>query len=710
MQFTKKHIAIMVVMFVFVAAISGCSRDPTPIPVKPTLSSDSEESENSPRYIRKKDQNRGVIIFMHGFTGDSTETWTNAETGAYWPELLSRDSTFDGLDIYVFEYPTSLFSESFSIDEIAERVRLFLDADQVSTHQELIFLTHSMGGVVTRAYLNKYDAIAEKVSLVYFFSTPTTGSHMANLANVFIDNPQISQLTKMSSESYLADVQRTWLAKQYAIDSYCAYEKQTIRGVLIVGQESATNLCNKRLDPIDANHIDMVKPRGLRDERYLAFKSAFLATNHPSLQVKAEAQTPQTLTPTPPVLPTPAPGEAQIVGGVFVPPDFNGYDAAGLILSRIENELVSRGDLIRTVVYPYVINHDVQARSLACEAEERIVIWGTSHTQNVVVNITSCYDPTAIRRNYYVVAEPRDGRISLQDLDHDAPFLVSFVLARLYYLQGRYEDAQRAINRAIQATDDRVPEGIEHAYLLRGNIHDIAENYDDALADFSAALRIDPLLVEARYNHALVSYRLGDEAGALKELNTLLEDDPSYRNAYVFRGAIYSVSETPDGLQQAVADFSKVINLSPAKHGAVFDALFNRALVYIQLEDFGHAETDLERMLGVKHDCAPLYEEDIIQKEPGDGDLWCGQAANALASLYVESLDTQYEEGKRLAQLALEKIEMPFYRVYIYDTLSRSYEKLGQCDLAVQAVEEGLLIQPDASFLNETLAYLREKC
>jgi hypothetical protein len=79
----------------------------------------------------------------------------------------------------------------------------------------------------------------------------------------------------MESASFLANTQLDWLAANFNIPSYCAYETQRTYGVLIVTQASATNLCNKALDPIDADHISIVKPAGIRDIPYLAFKSAY---------------------------------------------------------------------------------------------------------------------------------------------------------------------------------------------------------------------------------------------------------------------------------------------------------------------------------------------------------------------------------------------------------------------------------------------------
>lgn len=226
------------------------------------------------RYIRKEARNRGVIVFVHGLMGDSKATWTNAKTGAYWPDLLTKDAAFDGFDVYVYEYDSPKLSTSYSPDEIAENMRLLFDSDGVSKHQSIVFLTHSLGGIVTRAYLKKYRRTAQRVRFIYFFSTPTTGAEIARLGALISKNPQFYKLRPMTSESYLADLQRDWMDAQFSFPSYCAYEKQPTMGQLIVEQQSASNLC-QHLDPIEANHVDIVKPENTRSESYLAFLAAF---------------------------------------------------------------------------------------------------------------------------------------------------------------------------------------------------------------------------------------------------------------------------------------------------------------------------------------------------------------------------------------------------------------------------------------------------
>jgi hypothetical protein len=157
-------------------------------------------------------------------------------------------------------------------------MRRDLESDKVLNHTKVVFLSHSIRGLVTREFLLKYKDYSDKVSFLYFFSTPTSRSPIATLAKMLSRNPQLGVMIPLKSDTYLADIQRNWLASQQMteIPSYGAYEKKDTFGFLIVEQQSATHLCNRRVDPIDKNHIDIVKPANISDGPYRAFKDAYL--------------------------------------------------------------------------------------------------------------------------------------------------------------------------------------------------------------------------------------------------------------------------------------------------------------------------------------------------------------------------------------------------------------------------------------------------
>jgi hypothetical protein len=229
------------------------------------------------KFIRRTDEANIVIVFVHGILGDGRTTWTGAN-GKYWPDMIANDPAFKDADIFVFSYSTGLLA-TMSIDELAENMRLVLGANGVTRYQKIAFLSHSMGGLVTRAFLLKNRNVANKTMLAYFYSTPTTGSQVASVVNAFFGNPQSSKMTVMKSGDYLGDLFRNWLNAGFSFPSYCAYEKRPTNGVsLVVEMSSAGALCTKPLDPIDADHSSIVKPESETASSYLAFKTAYEET------------------------------------------------------------------------------------------------------------------------------------------------------------------------------------------------------------------------------------------------------------------------------------------------------------------------------------------------------------------------------------------------------------------------------------------------
>ncbi|MBR1154530.1 triacylglycerol lipase [Bradyrhizobium sp. JYMT SZCCT0428] len=241
----------------------------------PTLCLAASPEEKS-KYIREVQGHDWVIVFVHGIIGDSKDTWTNGNT--YWPALLTSDKDFDGASIYVYEYPTSV-SSTMSLNEVAENMRLIFNADGVSQHNNIVFIAHSMGGLVLRNYLLKYREVASRVRMSYFFATPTTGSEIAAIVGLVPKvGPQVKALRPMERASDLANTQLDWRAARFKFPSYCAFETLATYGIVVVPQASATNLCDDVVDPINSDHFSIVKPSGPRSLPYLAFKAAFMQT------------------------------------------------------------------------------------------------------------------------------------------------------------------------------------------------------------------------------------------------------------------------------------------------------------------------------------------------------------------------------------------------------------------------------------------------
>src|SRR6266849_6296143 len=99
---------------------------------------------------RTEGQHRAIIIFVHGFGGNRYSTWGK------FPEFLFVDFPKEvrpELDLGFYEYRTAFrrirFTRSVTIREEAG-----LLADQVrdlDDYGKIIFIVHSMGGILTKA-------------------------------------------------------------------------------------------------------------------------------------------------------------------------------------------------------------------------------------------------------------------------------------------------------------------------------------------------------------------------------------------------------------------------------------------------------------------------------------------------------------------------------------------------------------------------------
>jgi pimeloyl-ACP methyl ester carboxylesterase len=239
-------------------------------------------ADERPSFYVRTNQDRGVVIFIHGVTGDGVATWTNPKTKAYWPDLLKADPAFDGYNIFVYEYPSTMLGKSYSIDDLSDVMGIVFDQSNVLDHNELIFLVHSMGGLITRGFLLKNREIARKVSFIYFYSTPTTGSQMADIARLFSRNRQFESLVPMGENVYIENQQSSWLRARFNLRSFCAFETLETYGINIVTRQSGTNLCIEPPVPIAADHISIVKPDDQTHLSYLAFRAAFTEVHRQS--------------------------------------------------------------------------------------------------------------------------------------------------------------------------------------------------------------------------------------------------------------------------------------------------------------------------------------------------------------------------------------------------------------------------------------------
>lgn len=146
--------------------------------------------------------------------------------------------------------------------------------------------------------------------------------------------------------------------------------------------------------------------------------------------------------------------------------------------------------------------------------------------------------------------------------------------------EDRREDAVNEYTEAIKLDPDYIP-----AYNNRGNLYRDLNEHEKAFKDFNKAIELDPLYAKAYNNRGLLYQDLRDRENALQDYNKAIELNPQYIYAYNNRGVLYEAWKEFD---KAVEDYTQAIQLDPKYKRAYL----NRANAYDALGQKELAEAD----------------------------------------------------------------------------------------------------------------------
>jgi pimeloyl-ACP methyl ester carboxylesterase len=155
----------------------GLSISPPEVPAVP-----AEAINNSWRVYRETDS---VIVFVHGVLSNSDACWRNEKARSYWPDLVLKDRLFDDSSVYLGGYYTAFDSTVFTIADCArELLSALIAADQhpaVIEAQRIVFVCHSLGGIVTRYMLERWrERFRQKKIALLLIASPSIGAKYAN--------------------------------------------------------------------------------------------------------------------------------------------------------------------------------------------------------------------------------------------------------------------------------------------------------------------------------------------------------------------------------------------------------------------------------------------------------------------------------------------------------------------------------------------------
>lgn len=239
-------------------AVDQGARDGTPM-----------EGPTTPRWVYRDPQhpNPVAVVFVHGLFGDTIGTWRNASGRTMLDYLHDAPDIGDKVDVYAFGFTSLKAGQgSLKVGEAANKLDDYLVRDGVARYPQIVFVAHSMGGLVTLRTMIQHPEIAAKTPLLVFYATPHEGAEVTRIAQViFNNNAAVKQMLPVDTNDYLQQLNEDWMRVRTLTPRpalVCAYETRPTDGVSIVPWSSGTRNCDEDSGIENSDHITIVKPVG----------------------------------------------------------------------------------------------------------------------------------------------------------------------------------------------------------------------------------------------------------------------------------------------------------------------------------------------------------------------------------------------------------------------------------------------------------------
>ncbi|UHA74667.1 alpha/beta fold hydrolase [Paenibacillus sp. 481] len=163
------------------------------------------------KVVSRSTKSKLAVIFVHGLAGDPHGTWRKCEQSPTMMELLGQDPSLLDAEIYSYGYRTGFKPLQYDFKTVAELLHGDIQVDLKG--KDIVFVAHSMGGLVVQQYIvNRYEDFDEdnlkSIKGAVYLSVPFHGSGLANVFPKWTVNRQLQSLRKNSP--HLAQLEASW--------------------------------------------------------------------------------------------------------------------------------------------------------------------------------------------------------------------------------------------------------------------------------------------------------------------------------------------------------------------------------------------------------------------------------------------------------------------------------------------------------------------
>ncbi len=212
-------------------------------------------SEQDLRAVTTRDGNSKAIVLIHGFSGGRDDTWANL------PEYVAKK--IPEWDVYTLGYATTLLPDIVGIwaadpdlPIVAKLVDTQLSIEPLDGYAEIALIAHSMGGLVVQKTLVDKPALAERVSHVLLFGTPSGGLKKAKWFKFWK-----RQLKNMSQGSpFVTALRAAWTTNFGDNGHFDFYTVAGDRDQFVPPESSLDPFPPETHKVVGGDHLEIVKP------------------------------------------------------------------------------------------------------------------------------------------------------------------------------------------------------------------------------------------------------------------------------------------------------------------------------------------------------------------------------------------------------------------------------------------------------------------
>lgn len=234
----------------------------------------------------------------------------------------------------------------------------------------------------------------------------------------------------------------------------------------------------------------------------------------------------------------------------------------------------------------------------------------------------------------------------------------------------RYDQAIADYSAALKLEPKRTS-----AIINRGWVYFWKKDYETAKADFEAAIKIDPEDREAYAGRGTCKRELGDYKAAIVDLTEAIRRDGAVANDYERRAKCYVALEEHE---KALKDRNQAVQLAPDD----VDYLLSRGQSFRALKRYSEAQKDMEKAISLNPQNSVGYYE--------------------LGHVYMDQ--KQYPQARMFFDMAVQRIaDAPEY----FSMRGIANLRMEQNEQAIADLNQAIRLKPDTSYYywNVGIAY-----